>query len=103
MATKIIDLKENPPTSIPNLTKYSMGYYIRDYGTKEDKAWFVNLCKTHTKVMQNNLTKEMIETLDISFVRREFAKRFFPFLLEEKKAKSKAQSFNDFLDTLLED
>lgn len=103
MAKAIIDLKANPPKAIPSLTKDAMLHYIKTYGTKEDKIWYVELCKANTIEKKNNITKEMGEGLDISKIRKEFAKRFFPHLLEEKKAKSKAKSYMDLVNALLED
>ena len=103
MAKKVIDLKANPPKSIPNLTKDAMFHYVKNYGTKEDKVWYVNLCNANTIEKKNNLTNEMGEGLDISKIRKEFAKRFFPNLLEEKKTKSKTKSYMDLVNSLLED
>ena len=93
MAKAIIDLKQNPPTSIPSLTKDAMLHYIDNYGTEEDILWYIDLCEKNTIEKMNNLTKEMGEGLDISKVRKEFANRFFPSLLQEKKTKSKSQSY----------
>lgn len=103
MAKKVIDLKVNPPKSIPNLTKDAMLHYIKNYGTKEDKVWYVNLCKSNIVEKKNNLTNEMSEGFNISAIRKEFAQKFFPHLLEEKKTKTKTQSYTDMLDALLED
>jgi oligoribonuclease (3'-5' exoribonuclease) len=103
MAKKVIDLKANPPKSIPNLTKDAMFQYVKNYGTKDDKVWYVNLCNANTIEKKNNLTNEMGEGLDISKIRKEFAKRFFPNLLEEKKTKSKTKSYMDLVNSLLED
>lgn len=95
MAKTIVDLKETPPKAIPSLTKDAMLHYIDNYGNAEDIEWYINLCQASTMEKKNNLTNEMVEGLDISKVRKEFAKRFFPSLLEEKKAKSKSQSYMD--------
>lgn len=103
MAKTIVDLKQTPPTAIPNLTKDAMLYYIKKYGTKEDKVWYVELCKSSTNKKTNNITKEVVEGLDISTIRKAFAKKFFPHLLEEKKAKSKTKSYMDLLEELLKD
>lgn len=103
MAKKVVDLKANPPKAIPNLTKDAMLHYIKNYGTKEDKVWYVNLCKSNIIEKKNNLTNEMSEGFNISAIRKEFAKKFFPNLLEEKKTKTKTQSYAAMLDALLED
>ena len=94
MAKAIVDLKANPPKAIPNLTQDAMLYYIENYGTNEDIDWYVELC-IESKTEKKNNKGELVEGLDISKVRKEFAKRFFPSLLEEKKAKSKPQSYMD--------
>jgi hypothetical protein len=103
MAKTIVDLKETPPKAIPSLTKDAMLYYIKKYGTKEDKVWYVELCKSNTIKKTNNITKEVAEGLDISKIRKAFAQKFFSYLLEEKKAKSKTKSYMDLLEELLED
>ena len=103
MAKDIVDLKKTPPKSIPSLTKDAMYFYIKTYGTKEDKVWYVELCNANTITKKNSHTKEDGEGLDISKIRKEFAKRFFPSLLEEKKAKSKTKSYIDLVNALLED
>ena len=94
MAKAIVDLKQTPPTAIPNLTQDAMLYYIDNYGTDEDCDWYIKLCVANQIKKQNN-KGETIEGLDISKIRKAFAQRFFPSLLQEKKTKSKSQSYMD--------
>lgn len=92
---RITDLKENPPTQLPHLTKDAMLSYVKNYGTNEDIDWYIDLCEKNLITKKNNLTNENITTPDIRVLRKEFAKRFFPNLLEEKKTTTKAQSYMD--------
>ena len=94
MAKTIVDLKQTPPTAIPNLTQDAMYLYIKNYGTEEDVDWFVDLCVAN-KIEKKNNKGDAIEGLDISAIRKAFAQRFFSYLLETKKTKSKPQSFMD--------
>ena len=103
MAKTIVDLKETPPKAIPSLTKDAMLYFVKKYGTKEDKIWYVNLCKSNIIKKTNNITKEVAEGLDISKIRKAFAQKFFPHLLEEKKTKTKTKTYMDLLEELVED
>ena len=102
MAKKIVDLKETPPKSIPNLTLQAMAHYVKNYCEKEDKVWYVNLCKSNV-VAKKSGEDQTTEGFDISKIRKEFAKKFFPELLKEKKAKTKTQSYMDLLDDILKD
>ena len=102
MAKKVVDLKANPPKSIPNLTLQAMAHYVQNYCTKEDRIWYVNLCKTNVIEKKNN-ANETTEGFDISKIRKAFAAKFFPELLKEKKAKTKTQSYMDLLNSMLED
>lgn len=95
MAKTIVDLKETPPKAIPNLTKDAMLYYIENYGSEEDADWYFELCEANQTQKKNNLTNEMAEGLNISKIRKAFAQRFFSYLLEEKKTKTKSQSYMD--------
>ena len=94
MAKTIVDLKKNPPKSIPNLSKDAMLYYIQNYGTEEDIDWYIELCVSN-QIKKKNNKGETIEGLDISKIRKAFAQRFFADLLKEKKPKSKSQSYMD--------
>ena len=103
MAKANVDLKANPPKSIPNLTKDAMLHYVKTYGTMEDKKWYVELCQNNMVEKFNQLTKKTITTPDISILRQEFAKRFFPSLLAEKETKSKTQSYMEKVLALLDE
>jgi len=101
MAKVKVDLKVTPPTNLTSLTKDAMLDYIISYGTKEDKKWYVELCNANLVEKENNLTKKKSVSPNLTEIRKEFAKRFFPSLLEEKKPKSKAQSYMDKVNALL--
>lgn len=92
---KVRDLKTTPPENLTHLTKEAMLSYIIDCGTEEDKNWYVDLCEKNLVTKKNNLTNEEITTPDVSILRKEFAKRFFPNLLEANKPKAKAKSYMD--------
>lgn len=102
MAKTKIDLKANEPKNLASLTKDAMLAYIKTC-PKEDKKWYKALCNANLVEKTNNLTKEKYITPDISVVRKEFAKRFFPSLLQEKKTKTKTQSYMDEVNALDED
>lgn len=98
---KVHDLKLNPPTKKTELNKKSMLNYIKAHGTDEDKKWFINLLETNIEKKTNNLTKEVINGYDIPAIRNEFAKRFFPDLLNKKKPnKNKKSTFEEELKEL---
>ena len=99
---KIHDLNLNKPTKKTELNKQSMLKYIRDNGSDEDKKWFVELMEANKENKKNNLTHEVITGYNIPKVRNEFAKRFFPNLLEKKKSvKSKKPTFEEELKALI--
>lgn len=98
------DLKLNPPKNKKDLTKDNMLAYVKEYGTAEDKVWFVELMNANKKKVLNHLTKEVVDSYDFKTVREAFAKRFFPAIsTKEKKkpAKKEKKSFEDELAELL--
>lgn len=101
----IKDLKLNPPSKKTDLTKDNMLKYIKTYGSDDDKLWFVNLMKNNKQYKKNNLTGEVVEGYDLSKIREEFAKKFFPSISKEakdsSKKKSKKLSFEDELNALI--
>jgi hypothetical protein len=103
MAKTKIDLTTTEPKNLTSLTKDAMLDYIIAKGTKEDKKWYAELCNANLQWKTNNLTKEKYQTPNLTVVREQFAKRFFPNLTQKKKAKSKAQSYMDKVNALLLD
>ncbi len=90
------------PTTVNQLTKDYMLGYIKSHGNSDDKQWFKKLINENQKEKKNNLTKEIILGLDIINIRKEFAKRFFPNLVNNtnKKKKSSVASFIDEVNSL---
>lgn len=91
----------NPLTDVPNsltpITKKFMVGYIVGKGTEEDLKWFKRFCNSHVIKKKNNLTGKMIDAVDIKAVRHEFAKRYFPYLLNTQKV---SKSFLDLVNEL---
>ena len=100
MTKKKYDLKKESPTSKSQLTKENMLDFMRDK-SKEEREWFVNLVKSHTKEKKNNLTGKMIEGYDLPKIRTQFAEKYFPELNQKKMVSSKKR-FEDELNSLLD-
>ena len=93
----------NPLTDTPEflyqLTQdFMLGYMKQDKISKADKKWFVSLCKDNKKKIKRGDAE--FEVLDASPVRKEFAKKYFPNLIEKKKS-GKKKSFFDELEELI--
>ncbi len=58
--------------------------------TPADIDWFVETVETHSKKTINPQTQEKIDTPDWKVIRREYAKKFYPELLE-KSSTTKAK------------
>lgn len=101
----IKDLKLNPPEKKTELTKDNMLKFIKDYGSEEDKKWFVELMTNNKQKKKNNLTGKVVDGYDLPKIREAFAQKFFPEI--SKKAKSarkkttKKASFEDELKALI--
>jgi hypothetical protein len=101
---KIKNLRENPPKKKSELTKESMLLYMKDKSvSKDEKIWFFNLMESNRKEKVNNLTHETGIGYDLTKIREEFAKKYFPELYSTKKKYNKAKTFEDRLKELLED
>ena len=97
---KELDPATEKPEFLYQLTQnFMLGYIKQESIPKKDKKWFVDLCKANKKEVTRG--KATFEVLDISPVRKEFAKKYFPDLAEKKKA-GKKKSFFDELDELLD-
>lgn len=93
------DLSLNTPTKLSELTKVNMLDFI-EKKSQEEKKWFYELMKSSTLKKINNLTGKEMDAYDIPKVRRAFAGKYFPALVE-KKQKKDSQSFEDRLAALI--
>ena len=80
---KKIDLRTSPKT-LPDLTKDYMLTYIEKKGKDEDKQFFIDLVNANV-----TKTEKGKDSFNWKVIRTEFAKRFFPSLVEEKKKEKK--------------
>ena len=92
------DLSLNPPVKLSELSKINMLDFIEKKSPEEGK-WFYNLMQDNKIKRKNNLTGEIIDAYDIPKVRKAFAEKYFPVLVERKK-KKESQSFEDRLAAL---
>lgn len=88
------------PSGLIEITQDFMFYYLKAKGTKEDKKWYINLCESKQEKSTNPITNETVLKLNTKAVRKEFALKFFPHLVKQKK---KGQSYMDLVKTLLDD
>ena len=88
--------KVNPEElQLNQLTKQNMLDYVKAIGTREDKDFFKALVKECYQGEEDNRLKKgndnlpaKVKRYDMSKMRREFAKRFFPVILKPKKVNS---------------
>ena len=97
----IKDLKLNPPTKKTELTKDNMLKFIKEYGSTEDKKWFVDLMTTSKVKKTNNLTGEVVDGYDLPKIREAFAQKFFPTISSKAKKASKKVSKKPSFETEL--
>lgn len=75
------------PDKIVRITKdYMRDYILYQANTDENKAFYLQLCKKYT-VSKMKDEKEY-KDIDVSKVRKEFVKKFFPELLDTKTEKT---------------
>lgn len=105
-----LDLKLNPPKNKKDLKKDEMLLYVKKYGSRDDKVWFVELLNNNKVVVENQLPDhkgEEVNTYDWKVVREAFAQRFFEKISDKYKRESKVKktkpSFVDELEKLLEE
>lgn len=104
---KLRNFKINPPESLTELSKDSMLAYVKELG-KDDAIWFAKLCrdnkveKTYQFTSKNGSFKagDKYEGYDMPVIRKAFAAKYFPQLLEKKKSKTKP-SFDKELEEIL--
>lgn len=96
----------NPPANLTELNKESMLEYVAGLDSDEDLVWFIDLLDNNTVTKTLNFdTKDgkrkkgdEVKGYDLPVIRKEFAKKYFPALLE-KKAKT-ITSFDKKLEAL---
>lgn len=99
------DYKAKPPENLTELNKDSMLAYVKSLGNKEDIKFFVELLdanrtpKTLYLETPNHSKGDEITGYNMTAIRKAFAKRYFPKLLEKKKYVKKG-SFEDELEKL---
>ena len=94
-----IDVNQNPKF-LYHLTQKYMLDYVKTRGKKEDRIWYAKLgLSSQKKVTRAGRT---FDVLDVQKVREEFAKRFFPNLLDRKNSGTKKATYVDELKKLLE-
>lgn len=98
---KRLNALTDTPSSLSDLTLDYMYDYVKAKGTKADKVWFAKTVEGLWGKKYNNLAKAEIEGItDIPALRKEFADRFFPNLLDRKKKKD-GESYLDKVKKLL--
>ena len=89
------DYRLNPPTKLTELNKDSMLDYVIGLADDKEAAWYIDLLdanivkKTYNFDTNGGKHKkgEEYEGYDIHKIRREFAKRYFPDIVEKKSKK----------------
>ena len=97
----------NPPASLTELNKDSMLAYVEGLGKDEELVWFIELLDNNQETKQYQFTSksgsfkagDTYTGYNMPVIRKEFAKRYFPNLLE-KKAQKPADSFSKRLEEL---
>ncbi len=93
-----LDVKKDPKFLYQLTQNYMLGY-VKERGTKEDRVWYAKLGLANQRKISR--AGKDFEVLDIQKVREEFAKRFFPNLLDRKKNGTKKPTYKDELEALL--
>lgn len=97
----------NPPKKLSDLNKESMLQYIIAQNDTEALSWFLDLCETHkikkvrTMDARNGSFKkgDIYITEDIAPIRKAFARKYFPNLVEKKtKTKKTTPTWEDMLE-----
>ena len=85
-----------PPANLTELNKESMLAYVEGLGKDEDLLWFIELLDSNKEIKHFNFdTKDgkhkkgdEINGYNLTVIRKAFAKRYFPNLLENKQKKA---------------
>lgn len=101
------DYAKNPPEKLTELNKDSMLDYVIA-NKEEDIAWIVDLFDNNKEKKVYNFDTnggahkkgEEYEGYNMKVIRKEFAERYFPKLLEDKKKKKQAGGFDKRLAEL---
>lgn len=84
-----------PPVKLTELNKESMLKFCKAKGSEELK-WFIALCNENRKEKTNNLDNSKVNGFDDTVIKKEFAKKYFPDLVNKKK-KKKPTTFEKML------
>ena len=87
------------PEYLYQLTQNFMYDYVANKGTTDDQIWFAKLGLANQKKIER--AGKEFEVLDIQEVRKQFAARFFPNLVDNKPKGSKKKSYKSKLEELL--
>jgi len=98
---KARDYSKVAPQKLSELNKESMLKFCISKG-KEDLSWFNDLCLNNRKEKINNITKEQINGFDDNAIRKAFAKKYFPNLVDKKKTKKTIPTFEEQLKQAME-
>lgn len=102
------DYKLNPPKTLADLNTESMLDFVEN-NYPEDLAWIVEVFDSNKETKEYKFNSksgsfkkgDTFEGFDTPAIRKAFAKKYFPFLLEKKKAtKKSAPTINDRLDKI---
>lgn len=99
--TKKEELKyTEKPQYLYQLTQKFMYDYVEHMGTVDDQIWFAELGLANQKKIER--AGKEFEVLDIQEVRKQFAARFFDYLVDENKPKAnKKKSYKSKLEEML--
>ena len=101
------DYTKEPPKDLTELNKESMLLYVENLGKEEDLIWFIDLMDANAVEKEFNFdTKDgkhkkgdKLKGYDMPVVRKAFAKKYFPKLVEPKPKKP-TTSFEKKLEEL---
>lgn len=82
------DLRKENPTNKNDLKQENMKDYAFSKG-REEALWYMNLCEKNRMNKNSNITGKKCNGHNMSQIREEFCKRYFPELLERKKQEYK--------------
>ena len=93
-----LDAKTQDPKFMYHLTQKYMKDYVQVRGTKEDQIWYYKLVLANKKKVKRG--KAEFDVLDLTKVRKAFAKRFFE---ELGKKGPKKPTYFDEIEKLLKE
>ena len=88
---KELNALTDTPSALSDLTLGFMLDYVKAKGTQADKEWYKKTVNELWGTKYNNLAKANIEGVtNIPELRRQFASKFFPNLLNKKRKSGKS-------------